>query len=108
MRILSIAALVVLTSMVAHAQFGQRRGDDPRHDFIQRREAMERERERDRERERTSCALPDGTRHPLTTVVTHEGQFYRCMEVFTPNIPGPLENQTLTVRIAGWIKVQVP
>ena len=106
MRTLSIAALVVLTSMVAHAQFGQRRDADPRHDFIQRMEAMERN--RDRDRERTSCALPDGTRHPLTTVVTYEGQSYRCMEIFAPNIPGPLENQTLTVRIAGWIKVQVP
>ena len=74
MRTLSIAALGVLTSMVAHAQFGQRRDADPRRDFIQRVEAMEREWERDRERERTSCAAPDGTRHPLTTVVTYEGQ----------------------------------
>ena len=72
MGTLSIAALVVLTSMVAHAQFGQRRDADPRHDFIQRMDAMERK--RDRERERTSCALPDGTRHPLTAVVTYEGQ----------------------------------
>jgi hypothetical protein len=57
--------------------------------------------------QRTACDLPDGTRHPLTTVVNYEGQTYRCVEVFTPNAPGPLENQTLTVRIAGWVKVQV-
>jgi hypothetical protein len=37
--------------------------------------------------------------------VSHERQTYRCVEVFTPNTPGALENQTLTVRIAGWVKM---
>jgi hypothetical protein len=60
--------------------------------------------------EQTSCALPDGTRRPLTTEIVHEGETYRCVEVFMPTpalLVAPGQSQTLTVNSAGWIKVGV-
>jgi hypothetical protein len=94
---------------LTHAQGTPQRSDADRLASLRQsmRQAEEKMLER-RTEERSACDLPDGTRHPLTTVVSYEGQSYRCVEVFTPNTPGPLENQTLTVRIAGWIKVQAP
>ena len=111
MRTLSIAALIALSSMAGftNAQSTPQRRDADRLTSLRQsmRQAEEAMLERRRE-ERSACDLPDGTRHPLTTVVSYEAQTYRCVEVFTPSTPGPLENQTLTVRIAGWIKVQAP
>jgi len=121
MKTLSIAALIVLSSMagLTHAQATPQRSAEERRlareqqeqRTLERRRVQQQSEQRLLERrreERTACPLPDGTSQPLNTVVNYEGQTYRCVEVFTPNAPGPLENQTLTVRIAGWIKVQVP
>ena len=108
MRALSIAMLI-LSSMtgLTHAQGTPQRRQADRRELQQqerqRVEAMYQERARE---ERTVCALPDGSTHPVNTVQSYEGQTYRCVEVFTPNLGvRPGENQTLTVRMAGWIKV---
>ena len=104
MRTLSIAALIALSMAgLTHAQ-----GTPQQRREAARRQAVQQVEERMRE-ERTSCALPDGSSRPLNAVVSYEGQTYRCMEVFTPTPPGlvpPGEDQKLTVRIAGWVKVQ--
>jgi hypothetical protein len=108
MRTLSIAALMTLSAMAAltHAQGTQQRRDADRRQAMQRLEGML----ETRREERTTCALPDGSSHPLNAVVRYEEQTYRCLEVFTPTPAGlvpPGENQTLTVRIAGWVKLPV-
>ena len=111
MRTLSIAALITVSWMagLTHAQGTpqQQRRDAERRQAM--RQAEERVLEERRRAERTACAMTDGSSHPLNAVVIYEGQRYRCVEVFAPTPPGlvpPGEDQTLTVRIAGWIKVQ--
>jgi hypothetical protein len=108
MKSLIVAALMAFSSMagLTYAQaIPQREGalsNAPR-----RLRLADQLREKDREGQRTTCALPDGSTHPLNTVVSYEGQTYRCVEVFAPT-PAPLvppgQNQSLTVHIAGWVK----
>jgi hypothetical protein len=59
------------------------------------------------EEQRTTCYLPDDSKRPLNTVVTYDGQSYRCVEVFAPypDAIRPGQTQTLAVRMAGWVKV---
>jgi hypothetical protein len=129
MRTLWIATLITLATMsgFVHAQRPQQNvdvrelinaaatfqvTDDLRKIREQQADDLRKRRERIREsqeRERTICDLPDGSSHRLNAVASYEGETYRCVEVFTPTPPAlvpPGENQTLTVRIAGWVKVQ--
>jgi len=107
MRTISIAALIVLAATVGmiEAQGSPQRRDADRRQQIR----AEEERLREMQREaRTSCPLPDGSSHPLNAVVSYEDETYRCVEVFAPTPPAqvpPGEGQTLTVRMAGWVKV---
>jgi hypothetical protein len=107
-----IAVLIAVSAMAAlpHAQ-GFPQPDSQREALRQQRqEELQQLAARMRERERgaqTSCALPDGSAHPINTSTTYEGQAYKCVEVFLPTPPAqvpPGEGQALTVRIAGWIK----
>jgi hypothetical protein len=112
MRTLPIAALIALSAMAVIVQ-GQSRSmqlspSELREWHRQRAQVQHEEMQREREEARKSCVLPDGSRHPLTTVVTYEAQTYRCVEVFAPTPAGlvpPGENQTLTVRMAGWVRM---
>lgn len=115
MRILSVVAVFVTVSMAgfAYAQFPQA---DPRAQADRQRmqrQMQQREQEiRERERQaQTACPLPDESSHPVNAELTYEGQRYRCVEVFLPTQPGrvaPGQDQTLTVRTAGWIKIPTP
>ena len=106
MRTLAIVAVLALSTMPGLMQAQQ---SPLRRDADARRLRLEAETLRERARQAsTACPLPDGSIHPLNAVVTYEGQTYRCVEVFTPTPPPqvpPGENQTLTVRMAGWVKV---
>lgn len=113
MKALSIAASIAVSSMAAltYAQGfpTPRPADEARRQQsrqeIQRLETVLLERE---QQARTGCDLPDGTTHRLNAEVRYEGQAYRCVEVFTPTAPArvpPGTSQTLTVRMAGWIKI---
>jgi hypothetical protein len=109
MRTLTVA-LIALTSIAAltHAQQTPQPRDPQALANALRQLQVAQELLRARRQERTSCTLPDGTSHPLNAVVTYEGQTYRCVEVFTPTptaLVPPGQNQTLAVRLAGWIKV---
>ncbi len=107
MRTLAIAVLIALSSMagLTLAQGPGQGSNADRRQRIQREEEGLRERQREA---RTACPLPDGSSHPLDAVVSYEAETYRCVEVFAPTpaafVP-PGENQTLSVRMAGWVKV---
>jgi hypothetical protein len=108
-----IAGLIALSAMagLTHAQGfpTPRPEDEARRRQMQQLTQQFEEQVRARERQaQTSCALPDESTHALNAVVSYEGQAYRCVEVFTPTPPArvpPGEGQTLTVRMAGWIKI---
>ena len=115
MRTILFGAVIALATMVAIVQAQSRSmqlsPQELRDWYRQRAQLQHEEMQREREEARKSCVLPDGSSHPLTAVVSYEGETYRCVEVFAPT-PAPLvppgENQTLTVRMAGWVKVQTP
>jgi hypothetical protein len=112
MRTLSIAAVLTLSTMVALVQAQSRSmqlsPDQLREFYRQRMQLQHEEMEREREEAKKSCALPDGSAQPLNHVLSHEGETYRCLEVFLPTLPRdipPGGGQTLSVRVAGWVKV---
>ena len=113
MRTLSIVTLIVVSTMVALVQAQSRSMQlsppELRDWYRQRAQLQFEEIQREREEARKSCVLLDGSSRPLTTVVNYDDQTYRCVEVFLPTpaaLVPPGEGQTLTVRMAGWVKVQ--
>ena len=112
MRTLSIVTLIVVSTMVALAQ-GQSRSmqlspQELSDWYRQRAQLRHEEMQREKEEAKKSCPLPDGSSQPLNTVETYDGQTYRCLEVFLPTpaaLVPPGQGQTLTLRMAGWVKV---
>ena len=113
MKTLSIAALIVLSSLAGLA-FAQGPPQSRATDITQPTPIVL---ERLLETQRTTCFLPDDSSHPLNAATTYEGQRYRCVEVFAPTEFASLQSDpggsqrlvrsggTLTVRMAGWVKV---
>lgn len=103
MRVLLVAVLIVLSSLagLTYAQLAPQRQET---DITQPTPLVL---EMILEEQRTTCYLPDDSKHPLNTATVHDGQRYRCVEVFAP-YPDAVrsgQSQTLKVRMAGWVKV---
>jgi hypothetical protein len=101
MKTFTMLAGLFALAAIAHAQQGFPARPLPTRDErpdVQR--ALERMRESELQA-RTSCTLPDESTHQINTVVRFEGQTYRCVEVFAPNMTG--FGEVFTVRL-GWIK----
>ena len=99
MRTLSVAALIVFSSMAGliYAQARpQRTPAEVQQILLQR--ALEQHNETQRELT-TTCSLPDGSNRPLDSVTNFEGQTYRCVEALRSN------GFTLATYAAGWVRV---
>ena len=113
MRALSIAALITLSSLagLTYAQGASQRKET---EITQPTPIIL---ERTLDTDRTTCFLPDESGYPLNTATTYDGQRYRCVEVFAPTVMATTRSDaggkqsislapgTLTVRMAGWVKV---
>ena len=129
MRALSIAAVIVLSSL-AGLTYAQGAAQGKETEITQPTPIVLK---RPLDSELTTCFLPDNTGYPLDTTTTFDGQRYRCVEVFAPtelvtqafrfepvqpdaggkpvqsDAGGKLSVSrspgTLAVRMAGWIRV---
>jgi hypothetical protein len=103
MRTFSIAALIAFSSMAGlmYAQGSPQRSEAEKRriiaEFVAQR-LIEQRQERDLEL-KTTCAMPDGSSHPLSALTSYEGQTYRCVEALRS------DGVTLRTYAAAWVKV---
>ena len=120
MRALSIAAVIVLSSL-AGLTYAQGAAQGKETEITQPTPIVLK---RPLDSELTTCFLPDNSGYALDTTTTFDGQRYRCVEVFAPTELvtqafsfEPVQSDagaklsvsrspgTLAVRMAGWVKV---